>query len=355
MIDSQKNDRPRAADLGLAPGTLPPGPLNAITDVPGVLVGQVSLMDGADVRTGVTAILPHNGDLYRDKVPAGLAVGNGFGKLAGGLQVMELGELETPIVLTNTLAVPEACRAVIDHTLARSEGGEIRSINPLVGETNDGRLNDITKPSVRPDHIRAAIDKARSGPVAEGCVGAGCGTIALGWKAGIGTASRRVGRYTVGVLVQSNFDGALELAGRAVEPLLGRSYTSPDREDAEGLGSVMVIVATDAPLSGRNLRRLADRALAGPIKAGSGMTNGSGDFGLAFSSHPDRRLTPERRGRVSLLPELPNELMTPLFKAAIEAGLEAVLNSLFRAGTVTGAGGLTVEAIPIEALRKLTI
>ena len=280
--------RKRVREWGISPGILPTGPWNAITDVQGVRVGHVTLMDGDDIRTGVTAVLPHNGNLFQDKVPAGMAVGNGFGKLTGSTQVEELGEIETPIVLTNTLAIPRAAEALIDWTLAQKGNETVRSVNPVVGETNDGILNNIRKMAVRKEEIVAAIQNASSGPVAEGCVGAGTGTICFGWKGGIGTSSRllpgKLGGYTIGALVQTNFGGVLQMEGIPVGRELGQYYLKEYLDDASVDGSVMIVLATDAPLSDRNLKRLARRGLAGLARTGASMSNGSGDYVIAFST-----------------------------------------------------------------------
>ncbi|MCX7668679.1 MAG: P1 family peptidase, partial [Anaerolineae bacterium] len=363
----EANVKRRARELGIVPGILPAGPLNAITDVAGVCVGQVTVWEGDDVRTGVTAILPHGGNLFQEKVPAGLAVGNGFGKLMGATQIAELGEIETPIVLTNTLAVPRAADAILDWTLAQPGNEAVTSVNPVVGETNDGRLNNIRRRAVTVEHALAAIRAAAAGPVAEGCVGAGTGTVAFGWKGGIGTSSRRLpaalGGYTVGVLVQSNFGGVLQIAGIPVGRLLGRYYlkdqltpVEPTPAAARGEraaspaadGSIMIVLATDAPLADRNLTRLARRAFAGLARTGAAMANGSGDYALAFSTAETVRRTPERRRAAMPILDLPNDLISPLFLAAIEATEEAIYNSLLRAVTVTGYRGFTVEALPLE-------
>jgi D-aminopeptidase len=342
--------RPRAREIGVVPGILSTGPQNAITDVAGVRVGQVTIREGTGIRTGVTTILPHAGNLFRDKVPAAIHVGNGFGKLVGVTQVRELGELETPIVLTCTLCVPRAADAVLDHALAANP--EARSVNPLVGETNDGALNDIRARAVGAEHVLRAIREARGGPVEEGAVGAGTGTVSFGWKGGIGTSSRRLperlGGYTVGVLVQSNFGGVLQILGAPVGRELDRYFLRDalDRGDADG--SIMIVVATDAPLEPRNLERLAARAILGLARTGSPMTNGSGDYVIAFSTAEGVRRTPERRSALHSIETVPNDLMSPLFQAAVEATEEAILNSLFRATTTTGHDGRTVEALPLE-------
>jgi D-aminopeptidase len=338
--------------LGLAPGVLPPGPLNAITDVAGVRVGHVTLIEGDAIRTGVTAILQHGGNLYQDRVPGGLAVGNGFGKLMGSTQVVELGEIETPIVLTNTLAVPQAAEAVIAWTLAQPGNEQVVSVNPVVGETNDSRLNDIRRRAVTPEHVLQAIETAQDGPVAEGCVGAGTGTVAFGWKGGIGTSSRqlpeRLGGYTVGVLVQANFGGVLQMAGVPVGKMLGRYYLRDVVEGGDADGSIMIVVATDAPLADRNLTRLARRALAGLARTGASMADGSGDYAIAFSTAESVRRTPARRSQLATVTELPNALLSPLFEAVIEATEEAICNALCMATTMTGYRGMTVEALPLD-------
>ena len=374
--------RPRARDIGLVVGMLPPGRLDAITDVEGVRVGHATLIRGEDVRTGVTAILPHGGNLFQEKVPAAIFVGNGFGKLTGSTQVTELGEIETPILLTNTLNVPRVADALIDWMLALPGNEDVRSVNPIVAETNDGQLNDIRGRHVRAEDVFAALKSAKGGEVEEGSVGAGTGTVAFGFKGGIGTASRvvpaRYGGYTVGVLVQTNFGGVLTINGAPVGRELGRYYLKEDLEPApksarreketnegrdlkdEGRdlkepsadadradGSVIVVVATDAPLDARNLRRLAARAMLGLARTGSPSTNGSGDYVIAFSTAPQNRIkygeTAPRRFDL-----LPNDSTSPLFLACVEATEEAVYNSLLRATTVTGRGGTRVEALPIE-------
>ncbi len=353
--------RPRIRDLGVRPGVLPAGPLNAITDVAGVRVGHTTIVRGEAVRTGVTAILPHGGDLFAEKTPAAVYVGNGFGKAAGFLQVQELGNVETPIVLTNTLSVGRAIEAVVAWTLAREGNEEVRSVNAVVGETNDGYLNDIRGMHVTAEDVVAAIESARDGPVAEGSVGAGTGTSAFGWKGGIGTSSRRLpgslGGYTVGVLVQSNFGGVLRIDGLRAGQSLGRFSFREQLEqqqkrsaDAEaGDGSCMIVLATDAPLSPRNLERLAKRTVLGLARTGSFMSNGSGDFVIAFST---ANLTPAGSGPRAIS-DLPNSGMSPLFMAAVEAVEEAVYNSLTKATTVRGRDGHVREAIPIDRLREL--
>jgi len=345
--------RPRARDLGLGPGVFPPGPLNAITDVAGVAVGHTTLIEGDSVRTGVTAILPHQGNLFQEKVPGAVFVGNAFGKLAGALQVEELGTIETPVVLTNTLSVGTAVDAVVAYTLRQPGNQDVRSVNALVGETNDGGLNDIRGRHVTREHVLAAIAAARSGPVAEGSVGAGAGTRCYGWKGGIGTSSRVLprqrGGYTLGVLVQTNFGGVLTMGGAPVGKELGRYPSSPPA--APGDGSCMIVVATDAPLESRDLRRLAARALFGLARTGSSYSHGSGDFAIAFSTAAGLQVRfGEREPRLRVL--LPSEGVSPLFQAALEATEEAVYNSLLRATTVTSRYG-TAEAIPIDRLKLL--
>ncbi|HET9429519.1 MAG TPA: P1 family peptidase, partial [Allosphingosinicella sp.] len=303
--------RPRPRESGIEIGILPAGPLNAITDVEGVAVGHVTLIEGPSTRTGVTAVLPHGGNLYQDKLPAGFAVGNGYGKFMGSTQIRELGEIETPILLTNTLSVPDAASAIIDWTLQQSGNEAVRSVNAVVGETNDGGLNDIRARRISREHGLAAIAQARGGRVAEGNVGAGTGTIAFGWKGGIGTSSRRLpaslGGHTVGVLVQTNYGGVLDVAGVPVGRLLGRHMLRDELQSASGDGSVIIVIATDAPLSDRNLERLARRAFLGIGRTGSPMTNGSGDYAVAFSTHPDVRRTMQRRSAEAPVAELPNE------------------------------------------------
>lgn len=346
---------PRAREVGIAPGIHAPGPLNAITDVAGVLVGQVTLIEGDAVRTGVTAILPHGGNLYQDKVPAGFSQGNGYGKMMGTTQVIELGEVETPIVLTNTLSVPETAAGIIEWTLAQPGNEQVRSVNAVVGETNDGRINDIRQRAVRPEHAIAAIDAASDGAVEEGSAGAGVGTVTFGWKGGIGTSSRvladELGGHTIGVLVQTNYGGTLHVMGVPISPedLQGdadvATATSPD-------GSIMIIIATDAPLSDRNLERLAARAFLGVGRTGSAMSNGSGDYALAFSTAESVRRTPQRREEKYVLEDWPNELMTPLFEATVEATEEAIYNALFKASDVIGIHPERYPQLPVQSLLK---
>ena len=346
--------RPRARDLGIDPGVYEPGVLNAITDVSGVRVGHTTLVEGAAVRTGVTAILPHSGNLFRDKVAAAVFVGNAFGKLAGSTQVQELGTLETPIVLTNTLAVGTAVEAIVEYTLADPASADARSVNAVVGETNDGGLNDIRARPVRREHVLAAVRGATGGAVAEGNVGAGTATRAFEWKGGIGTASRVLpaaeGGHTVGVLVQVNYGGPLTMDGVPVGRELRRSTLASGRQPT-GDGSCIVVVATDAALTARDLERLAARGIFALARTGSSFSNGSGDYAIAFSTSPETRT---RHGET--LPRtrtlLPSDSVSALFQAVLEATEEAVYNAMLRAETMTG-NGMTVEALPIDRLREL--
>ena len=354
-LRAQEGSRPRARDLGLTPGLLPTGPLNAITDVPGVAVGHATLREGDSIRTGVTAVLPHRGNLFQERVPAAVHVGNGFGKLVGVTQVAELGELETPILLTCTLCVWRAADAMVTWLLSQPGMEEVRSINPVVGETNDGyALNAIRRRPVAERHVRAALDGARGGRVVEGSVGAGTGTVAFGWKGGIGTSSRRVtagdSAWTVGVLVQSNYGGDLHILGVPVGRALGRDGLSLRSEPRGARGSIMIVIGTDAPTSDRNLRRLAARAMLGVARTGSVMDNGSGDYAIAFSTHLGVRRR-WREGRRSVA-ELGNDAMSALFQGAVEATEEAIYNSLFTA-TTERANGNTVEALPADAVLRM--
>lgn len=348
-LDAQKK---RARDIGLSIGVLPAGGLNAITDVPGVKVGQTTIVKSDSVRTGVTAILPHGGNLFQQKTPAAIFVGNGFGKLAGSTQVHELGNLETPIILTNTLSVPTAMNAVIGYTLNQKGNEQVRSVNALVGETNDGGLNDIRGRHVKEEHILAAILNAKSGVVSEGNVGAGTGTVCFGFKGGIGTASRKLpeslGGYTVGILVQTNFGGVLQVDGVPVGEEMKRFYLS-DRLNNPVDGSCMIVVATDAPLDNRNLERLAKRAFMGLAKTGGIAHNGSGDYVIAFSTDSSLRIQNNMKEPVQVLGLLQNDAVSPLFMAAIEATEEAIVNSLLAAETVT-ANGRKIEALPLDEL-----
>jgi D-aminopeptidase len=354
--------RPRCSDLGLKVGILPTGPLDAITDVAGVEVGHTTIIRGDDVRTGVTAILPHPGNLFREKVPGAVFVGNAFGKLAGSTQVNELGEIETPILLTSTLSVPRVADALIDYMLLGLPGNEdVESINPLVGETNDGHLNDIRGRHITREDVFAAIKNAKGGSVEEGSVGAGTGTVAFGFKGGIGTSSRRLspklGGYTVGVLVQTNFGGVLTIAGAPVGRELGRYYLREELQQDGGAtdrgnGSVMIVIATDAPVDAQNLKRMAARAMLGLGRTGASGSNGSGDYAIAFSTAPQMRNPSESKSSLRHVELLSNDAMSPLFLAVIEATEEAVYNSLFRASTITGRGH-TVEALPIEKTTEI--
>ena len=352
MVAAQ-SPRPRARDIGLAPGVLAPGALNAITDVAGVRVGHSTLVEGDHIRTGVTVVVPHSGNIFQEKVPGAVFVGNAFGKLAGSTQVDELGTIETPIALTNTLSVGAAVEGLVRWTLAQDGNGNVRSVNALVGETNDGGLNDIRGLHVRPDHVLAAMTAARDGAVEEGSVGAGTGTRAFAWKGGIGTSSRRVdaraGGYTVGVLVQSNYGGNLTMGGAPI----GRELTarSPQAERDMGDGSCMIVVATDAPLDARDLKRLAARAVYGLARTGSSYSNGSGDFAIAFSTAPGLR-TRFGESTAQSRTLLPTDGVSPLFLAALEATEEAVYNSLLRATTVTSRGG-TAQAIPVDRVTEI--
>jgi D-aminopeptidase len=348
--------RPRAADLGLKVGILPAGPLDAITDVAGVTVGHKTIIEADDVRTGVTAVIPHPGNIFREKVPGAVFVGNGFGKLAGSTQVEEMGNIETPILLTSTTSVPRVADALITYILNMPGNEDVLSVNPVVGETNDGYLNDIRGRHITPEDVFAAIQSAKGGPVEEGDVGAGTGTIAFGWKGGIGTASRRLpgnlGGYTVGVLVQTNFGGVLTIAGAPVGQELGQYYLRQELQQQgsghdRGDGSCMMIIATDAPIEGRNLKRLAARAWLGLGRTGSAGSNGSGDYVIAFSTAQQVRIHSTDKSLMQGGGTLTNDAMSPLFLAVIEATEEAVYNSMFRATTMTGHGH-TIEALPIE-------
>ncbi len=355
--------RPRARDIGLAPGVFAPGAKNAITDVAGVSVGHVTLNQGDSVRTGVTVIVPHHGNVFQDKVPGAVFVGNAFGKLAGSTQVDELGTIETPIGLTNTLSVGAVMEGLVQWTLAQAGNDNVRSVNALVGETNDGGLNDIRGLHVRPQHVLDALKAANSGAVEEGSVGAGTGTQAFGWKGGIGTSSRklesRYGGYTVGVIVQSNYGGVLTMDGAPVGKVLGRySYrptgqqaNGPSGQDDRGDGSCMIVVATDAPLDARDLKRLAARAVFGLARTGSSYSNGSGDFAIAFSTATDLRT---RFGSSTPAPRtlLPTDGVSPLFQAALEATEEAVYNSLLKATGVSSRLG-KAEALPVDRVREI--
>jgi D-aminopeptidase len=350
------NSRPRARDLGLKIGVLPSGPNGAITDVPGVLVGQTTINRGPNIHTGVTAILPHSGNLFREKVPAAIAIGNAFGKLSGYTQVEELGDIETPILLTSTTSVPRVEDAVITYMLNLPGNEQVMSINPVVGETNDGFLSDIRGRHITPDDVFSAIRNAKSGPVDEGAVGAGTGTVAFGWKGGIGTASRRLpanlGGYTIGVLVQTNYGGVLTIGGAPVGQELGQYYLRQELQAVgngtdNAKGSCMIVIATDAPLDARNLKRLAARTLLGLARTGGSSSNGSGEYAIAFSTAASVRIHLDDKSPKRTVETLTNDAMSPLFEAAIEGTEEAVYNSMFRAVTTTG-NGHTIEALPID-------
>lgn len=353
--------RPRVSDLGLKVGILPTGPLDAITDVAGVEVGQTTIIRGDNIRTGVTAVLPHAGNLYREKVPGAIFVGNGFGKLAGATQVDEMGDIEAPILLTSTTSVARAADALISYMLSLPGNEDVLSINPVVGETNDGYLSDIRGRHISPDDVFTAVRNAKGGPVDEGAVGAGTGTVAFGWKGGIGTASRRLtanlGGYTVGVLVQTNYGGVLTIAGAPVGQELGQYYLRKELEQAgngkdKADGSCMIIVATDAPLDARNLKRLAARAWLGIARTGSAGSNGSGDYVISFSTAPQVRIHTNDKALTRNVELMPNDALSPLFQAVIEATEEAVYNSMFKATTMT-ANGHSVEALPIDKTVKI--
>ncbi|HAR36566.1 MAG TPA: aminopeptidase [Acidobacteria bacterium] len=352
-----EESRPRVREFGLKIGVLEPGPLNAITDVAGVRVGHRTIIEGNSIRTGVTAIMPHPGNIFQEKVPAGIYVANGFGKLLGYTQVEELGYLETPIILTNTLSVPEAAAAVIDYILSLPGNERVESVNPVVGETNDGWLNDIRARAVKKEHVLEAIKAAAEGLVEEGSVGAGTGTTCFSFKGGIGTASRRLpenrGGWTVGILVQTNFGGVLQIKGLAVEELLKKdSQPGENQARVQENGSCLIVVATDAPLDSRNLKRLAKRALLGIARTGGYYSNASGDYAVAFSTAPQVRLSAGQRSLTQNIEVVRNEAMSALFQAAAEAAEEAILNSLFRAAAVTGKDGHRSEPLPLSRLKS---
>src|ERR1051326_4631800 len=371
-MHANTQNRPRARELGITVGVLPTGTLNAISDVDGVLVGHTTIVRGDNIRTGVTAILPHGGNLFREKVPGAVFVGNGFGKLAGSTQVNELGEIETPILLTSTLSVPRVADYLLDYMLALPGNEDVQSINPLVGETNDGYLNDIRGRHITRDDVFAAIKGAKTGAVAEGSVGAGTGTVAFGLKGGIGTASRKLpaklGGFTVGVLVQTNFGGVLTINGAPVGQELDRYYLREElgrsagaqrvRKETNADGSIIIVIATDAPVDARNLERMAARAMMGLARTGAAGSNGSGDYAIAFSTAEEVRVRTQNqseRNAPRSVKTLANDAMSPLFLAVIESTEEAIYNSLFKATTVSGKGH-TVEALPldrtVEILRK---
>jgi D-aminopeptidase len=353
--------RPRAADLGLKVGVLEAGPLDAITDVAGVKVGSTTIIRGDNIRTGVTAILPHSGNLYREKVPGAIFASNGFGKLTGSTQVDEMGDIETPILLTSTTSVPRVADALISYMLELPGNEDVLSINAVVGETNDGYLSDIRGRHIVPEDVFAAIKDAKGGPVEEGDVGAGTGTVAFGWKGGIGTASRHLptelGGYSVGVLVQTNFGGILTIAGAPVGQLLGQYYLRKELQHGgsgkdKADGSCMIVVATDAPMDARNLKRLAARAWLGVARTGSSASNGSGDYAIAFSTAAQVRIRSNDKALTRSIEVMNNDAMSPLFLAAIEATEEAVYNSMFKATTSIG-NGHTVEALPIDKIVEI--
>jgi len=356
VVASHASGPKRARDLGIKPGVLQPGSLNAITDVKGVAVGHVTLYEGEAVRTGVTAILPHPGNTFQEKVPAGIFVGNGFGKLAGSTQVEELGNIETPLILTKTLSVEEGIAGVVQYVLEQSGNEQVRSVNAVVGETNDGSLNDIRGRHVTKEHVLQAIRSAVTGPVEEGAVGAGTGTVCFGFKGGIGTSSRvlpqSMGGYTLGVLVQTNYGGILEIGGAPVGKELGRYYLKETAGDSPD-GSCMIVVATDAPMDARNLKRLAARAVMGLARTGSSSSNGSGDYAIAFSTVRESRVPYQSSSLTLTPPVLLNDAVSPLFQAAVEATEEAVYNSLFMAKTTRGRGGRTIEALPLDKVEAI--
>lgn len=349
-------ERPRIRKFGIKTGVLNPGKWNAITDVEGVKVGHVTLIEGDNIRTGVTAVLPHGGNIFQEKVPAGVCVANGYGKLMGYTQIEELGNIETPIILTNTLSVPTAANAVITYILSLEGNEKAGSVNAVVGETNDGYLNDIRGRHVKEAAVIRAIKNASSGPVEEGAVGAGTGTICFGFKGGIGTASRKLpqsrGGYTVGVLVQTNHGGVFQIKGLPVGVRLGR-YPMKKEIERESEGSCMIVVATDAPLDSRNLKRLAKRALLGIARTGGYYSNASGDYAIAFSTAEGMRISHRPQSRTIKTETLRNSQMSPLFLAAAEASEEAILNSMFKAHTMTGMDGHKIEALPLDKVKEI--
>lgn len=349
-------ERPRLREFGIKTGILEPGKWNAITDVKGVKVGHVTLIKGKNIRTGVTAILPHEGNIYQEKVPGAFYVANGYGKLMGYTQIEELGNIETPIILTNTLSVPTAANGLITYTLSLPGNEKVFSVNAVVGETNDGWLNDIRGRHVKEKHVIEAIRNAESGPVEEGNVGAGTGTTCYGYKGGIGTSSRKLptsrGGYTVGVLVQTNHGGVFQINGYPIGVRLGKYYMKNDLEEF-GDGSCMVVVATDAPLDSRNLKRLAKRALLGIPRTGGFYSNGSGDYAIAFSTAKGLRIPHRSEGRTLNVETLKNNQMSPLFLAAAEAAEEAILNSMFKAQAMEGRDGHKIEALPLDKVKEI--
>ena len=354
LISQEK--RPRLREFDIETGILKPGKWNAITDVPGVKVGHVTLIKGKDIRTGVTAVLPHEGNIYQEKVPGAFYAANAYGKMMGSTQIEELGNIETPIILTNTLSVPTTADALIGYTLSLPGNEEVFSVNAVVGETNDGWLNDIRGRHVKKEHVIEAVKKAETGPVEEGNVGAGTGTTCFGFKGGIGTSSRKLpasrGGYTVGILVQTNFGGVLQINGVPVGKRLGKYYMKRDLEK-ESEGSCMVVVATDAPLDSRNLKRLAKRALLGIVRTGGFFSQGSGDYAIAFSTAKGCRIPHDPPSPMRKTEVLYNEQMSALFLAAAEASEEAILNSLFKAQTMTGKNDKIIEALPLDVVKKI--
>ena len=354
---SAQEDSLRPREYGIHFGVLQPGQNNAITDVPGVLVGQVNVHDDKKgAHTGVTAILPHGGNLFKEKVPAGIFLANGFGKMTGYPQVKELGNIETPIVLVNTLNVAAGLDGIIDYTFSFKENGDCRSVNGVVGETNDGGINDIRARFLTGKDVLKAIQSAKSGPVEEGVVGAGSGTRAFGWKGGIGTSSRKLpasmGGYTVGVIVQTNFGGFLNVDGVAVGEKLGGYPWQKEIECADG--SIMMVVGTDAPIDSRNLERVAKRAFMGLAKAGGIASNGSGDFAIAFSTAKENRVPHDNKKLDKLTSvNVANDDMTPIFMATIEATEEAIINSLFKAHDVTTYKGKVIKALPVDKVLEM--
>ena len=350
------DERPRVREFGIKIGIMEPGKWNAITDVMGVKVGHVTLIEGGSVRTGATAVLPHDGNIYQEMVPGAIYVANGYGKLMGYTQVEELGVIETPIILTNTLSVPTAANGLITYTLALAGNESVGSVNSVVGETNDGYLNDIRGRHVKEEHVIEAIKKAESGPVEEGCIGAGTGTQCFRWKGGIGTASRKLpesrGGYTVGVLVQTNFGGIFQINGYPVGVKLGNYAFKRDVEIA-GDGSCMIVCATDAPLDSRNLKRLAKRALLGIPRTGGYYSNGSGDYCIAFSTAKEVRVPRDLEERTQKIEVLRNRHMSALFLAAAEASEEAILNSMFKATPMEGYRGHKIDALPLDKVREI--
>lgn len=355
-ISVKAQERKTAEAYGIKIGVMQKGPTNSIVDVARVKVGQVTLIVADSIRTGVTAILPHGDNLFQQKVPAAVFTGNGFGKLAGTTQIKELGNIESPIILTNTLNVAEGMNGIINYTLAQKGNEQVQSVNAVVGETNDGALNDIRGKHVKVEHVLHAINSASKQKPQQGNVGAGTGTVCFGFKGGIGTASRKLpaslGGYTVGVLVQTNFGGVLQIDGVPVGEKLGR-YSFSDQLQNPVDGSCMIIVATDAPLDSRNLERLAKRAFMGLAKTGGIASNGSGDYVIAFSNNASVLIVHDSKTATITTTVLRNDEMSPLFMAAIEATEEAIINSLFMATDMKGKGGRTIEALPLDKISPI--